>query len=308
MDYKILFEQSFENKIDQINSEVISQVVNAKKRNKNFLRLSEQIKKDLKNKAILVIKELFEKFPDLCKSFQNRHEEYESDHLNSFLTYDFPDFSKKYIEKDLKNCANQLGVYEAYSMAEYHFSNSYKFLELAYDLNKHYKSYSLKFGPNDRQNPIQSDLFFQMQRERFPANEVDPYMEEAFKEFEKMKKKVELNPEVKQASPEKALEGSNIPILGKEEKLLLTHYLIQSTKLPTIERVKILVIIGIPPIDVTIFTEKSRDNKFYNIILKGANYFGEKNGKVYLNSLLRSIEHFKLNSLNRAIRMDLNKS
>ena len=241
MDFNSIYSVAFTKTIDEIDSEIISRVETSRKRNKNYNALSNSIKKNLSKKVEFTKISLKTKYSDLLESFKRRFEEYESNHLTSFFQFDFPDYAEKYSEQELYNCAKELGILEGKTRAYYNFSNSYEYLKAMYDLNKNYEHYTLNFDPNE--NPMDSDLFHDMQKERFPGIGQEPDWEvEVLKEIEKKELKEQKSLKEKEGEEGKFLNPGST--LDKPEKLYILHLLYQlvtfGSEMTTTEFLRIL--------------------------------------------------------------------
>lgn len=237
MDYKKVYLAAFEKTFDEIDSHIISKVKTYRKRDKNFTAIVNQIEKDLKERENEIRTSLNHNFPDLYDLYKNRFNEYGSDHLTSYFKYDFQDSVEKFAESRLEECAAELGALESYSRASVNFSNSDKFLEAIYALNKNYEHYTLTFEPNE--NPVDSNLFHEMQKERFPGYGQEPNLVEAALEeinsdpAEEMVLK--FTKVLQDFSPQKPTEPEEAPkgevhlkpgdILNDDEKLFILHLL-----------------------------------------------------------------------------------
>ena len=206
-------------------------------------------------------------------------------------------------EENLQSVLNEeiLGLYKTHNKGE--FYSSYE--EFLKDLGK-YK------GLIDAKNfykiilPLVEVFYKENRLDKFKLEEVETYEDHSaynlFKDhFEKEKK------ESKKSIKIEFLNDSPLPVLDNEEKLLLIHYLLSAKSLDDIDKIKILALLDTSPIDISIFKEKSRENRQYNLINKGYNYFGKKTGLKLLFSLYDQIQSLKINNLNRVIKMDLNK-
>lgn len=224
MDYKTIYLNTFNKKIEEIDSDIISLVKTFKKRNKNFTAKANQITKDLLAKEEDMKISVHHNFPDIFQKYTNRFNEYGSDHLTSFFEYDFPDLSNTYSESSLKQCAGELGAYQGHSRAVVNFPNSRIFLEAIYVLGKNYECYTLNFDPNN--SPENSALFYEMQRERFSGYGQEPNLvDEALLEIKKEELKEQKNPEAREQLKGNYLKPGSV--FNKPEKRYILHLLYQ---------------------------------------------------------------------------------
>lgn len=306
MDYKNLFQESFEKTIGEIDSNIISQTKKSKERNRNFLTLSNELQKHLKEKEKHTHRSLVERYPDLLVVFNNRFQAYESDHLSSFFKFDFTDFSEKYSEEDLYRCAIALGAFEAYSRGENNFSNSNKFLENAYILDKNYEAYSTKFGPNHDLNPIRSDLFLKMQKERFPGYGQEPNWEEAaLNNAKKEEPEEKEKPQEKEQLEQRHLKPGGA--LEKSEKLYVLHLLYellsQGSEMTATEYMRILHL-TIDVIDTT--ANISGNPPHYRKVLEGFSKDHPKNNRIdTIKSVMAKIHEYRLPMLKQILNDQL---
>ncbi len=241
MDYKSIYLEAFKEKIKEIEAEIISKVKSSKKKNKYFTTLSNNIGKELRDQEIILRSSLTTLYPELFENFLQRFQEYESDHLTSFFTFIFPEFIESYSETALNKCATELGAYEGCKRAANNFSNSTEFLKAIYALDKNYDFYRLDFDPND--NPINSDLFHKMQKERFIGYGQEPNWEEAFLREIIKEKKVEnkREKEEEQVEPKTVKPGGAMDITEKRYILhLLYELLSQGSEMKAPEFMQIL--------------------------------------------------------------------
>ncbi len=222
MDYKTLYIEAFDKKINEIDLEIISQLKVSRKRNKNFLTLSNNISKELSEKEVDLKTSLTTHFPDLNESYLRRFQEYESDHLTSFFTFNFPEFSDIYSAAELCKYATELGAYEGCLRAVNNFSNSTDFFKAIYKLDKNYKYISLDFHPNE--SPIESDLFHDMQKEIYPSYGQEPdWQAEALNQILKENSGENVKLEETQKKENTNLKPGEI--LNEDEKLYILHLL-----------------------------------------------------------------------------------
>ncbi|SDL36762.1 hypothetical protein SAMN04488034_103332 [Salinimicrobium catena] len=240
MDYKNIYLNAFKKNIEEIDADVISEVIKVKERNKDFTAVANGIEKNLREKANHLRSSVQHSFPDLYNRFENRFKEYYSDHLTCYFNYDFPDLEEKYGDLALKECAIELGTLESYSLAANNFPNSKTYLETIYVLNKNYDQYTLNFDPND--SPEKSELFYKMQKERFPGYGEEPGWEEvAIKEIKKKDTEKEDGTEKDRLEKIKVKPGDLFEQAEKLYILHLLHELInQGSEMTTTEFLRIL--------------------------------------------------------------------
>ena len=291
MDYKTIYLNAFNKKMKEIDLDVISQVKVYKERNKKFTAVANQIEKDLREKEDKIRTSLQSNFPDLYERYSNRFKEYDSDHLTSCFKYDFTDFKEVYSDQTLKECAGDLGKLESYTIAAVNFSNSDRFLEAIYILDKNYDHYTLDFEPN--KNPVDSNLFREMQKERFQRDGQEPSWEDAaLKEMnsdsaENLVSKFtevlqDLTPQKKVSSPSETQETQDnieneIRAINPQVKLFLIrqlYYLPSPIKnyFSVPEFMKLIKILELS-YDTTIFENKPSDTSAYRPINKGLEYY-----------------------------------
>jgi ferritin-like metal-binding protein YciE len=239
MDYKSTYLEAFKRTIDELDLKIISHLKTSKERNKNFTALFNSINDDLRSKEENLKTSLLKNNPALLEAFQSRYEEYESDHLSSFFQFDFLEILEIYPQGTLINMAKKIGNYDGVSLAFNNFSNSFEFLETVYVLNKNYEYYSLGFDPDNI--PQNSELFYQMHKERFPKNNQPIWEETIIKESKRQTPIIKDDSEKLEKVENQIAPGD---ILEDNEKLYILHLLKefthQGSEIKTTEFLRIL--------------------------------------------------------------------
>lgn len=316
MDYKNIYLNTFNKKMKEIDADVISQLKNFKERNKDFTALANQIAKDLRVKENNKKTILLHHFPDLYTRYSRRFDEYDSDHLTSYFLYDYPDLYEKYSRKSLEECAIELAIFESYSKAAVNFSNSDKFLKAIYALNKNYEHYTLNFDPN--LNPVDSDLFHQMQKERFPGyGEEVSFEVEAIKEIQSDPTRElvsNLAETLKDLSPQKKPNTriekednieTQIKAIDPSVKLYLLRQLYHLPRpindyfsIP--EFMKLIKILE-SSFDTSIFQKKPANVTAYRPINKGLSYYQHSSGEKIKSDAIKYLDQYGLKSFKEYI-------
>jgi len=303
MDYKTLYLAAFKKKINDIDLEIISQLKVSRKRNKKFLILSNKISKELDEKEDILRTSLTKHFPNLIESFLQGIQEYESDNLTSFFTFDFPEFSEIYSAEGLSKCAVELGAYKGCSRAANNFSNSTAFFKAIYTLDKNYNHISLDFDPNE--NPIDSDLFHSMQKEIFPGygQELD-WQEEAFNQILKGNSGGKVKMEESKEKENTDIKPGDI--LNEDEKLYILHllkqYIKQGSEIKTTEFLRILHLTT-SVIDVAADLSEKLPN--YRKVNDGWINFPKNQRILYLGNIIAKLNSFNLPILKNTLQQKL---
>ena len=137
MDYNLIYSTSLEETIDRKQQEIISTLQESKKKNKNFVKISNYLKELIVKEKEICLQSL-NQFPDLHNAYTNRYKEYGSDHLLSFLEEYSNQLTKEFVE--------DLGRYEGLRIAEEKFRATEEYLETVYVLNESYDFYTLNFS------------------------------------------------------------------------------------------------------------------------------------------------------------------
>ncbi len=309
MNYKSIYLNSFKEKINEIETEIITEVKKSRKRNKNFTTLSNKIAKELRDQEIILRTSLINLYPEIFENFLQRYEEYESDHLSSFFTFIFPEFTERYPVTVLNKCAKELGAYEGCTHAAANFSNSTEFLKTIYVLDKNYDHYRLGFDPND--NPLNSHLFDQMRKERFPEN-----AQEAAWEGEVLKGIVVKDSEQKIIPNEKDKKENNIltpgDLLNEDEKLFILHILKQYTELGSdIKTTEFLRILHLTSSIIDGAADLSKKLPNYRKVNDGWINFPKNQRITNLENIIAKLNRFQLptikSTLNQKLKTELKK-
>lgn len=211
MDYKSVYSASLEETIKDKEQEIISTLQESKKKNKNFRKISNGLRHQIVKEKELCWHCLSD-YPDLQKAFKNRFDEYEKDHLKSFIEENSSLLTKKFIE--------DLGRYEGLCIAEEKYGATEELLELIYVLNEGFDQYILNFSPGN--NPVQSDLFYKLQTKRYAGKNQEANWEKAILEGSENNSEEEKKIETKESSEVKLEPGSS---LSRIEKLYILHLL-----------------------------------------------------------------------------------
>jgi hypothetical protein len=93
----------------------------------------------------------------------------------------------------------------------------------------------------------------------------------------------------------------NISKFSDDEKIFLLH-VYKSTKLniPWTEYAKLMIITGGLK-DLSIFDEGSVNNRFYDKLNKGIDYYGKSTQRDFINQIIEKMEPFGLSNINKAI-------
>ncbi len=309
MGYKTLYIEAFKKKINEIDLEIISQLKVSRKRNKNFLTLSNNISKELREKEVDLKTSLITHFPDLNESYLQRFQEYESDHLTSFFTFNFPEFSDIYSAEALSKYATELGAYEGCSRAVNNFSNSTEFFKAIYTLDKNYNHISLDFHPNE--SPIDSDLFHDMQKEIFPGYGQDlDWQEEVIRQLLKENSGEKVKIEETHKNENTDLKPGDI--LNEDEKLYILHllkqYIKQGSEIKTTEFLRILHLTTSVIDDAADLTKKLPN---YRKVNDGWMNFRKDQRILYLQDIIAKLNGFELptlkNTLNQKLKFEIKK-
>jgi hypothetical protein len=303
MDYKRLYLEAFKKKINEIDLEIISQLKASRTRNKNFISLSNNIENELREKEVELRTSLTTYFPDLIKSFLQRFQEYESDHLTSFFTFDFPEFSEIYSEAALSKCASELGAYNGCSRAANNFSNSTEFFKAIYTLDKNYNHISLDFDPNE--SPNDSVLFHDMQKEIFPRYEQElDWQEEALNQILKGNSGGKVKMEESKEKENTDIKPGDI--LNEDEKLYILHllkqYIKQGSEIKTTEFLRILHLTT-SVIDVAADLSEKLPN--YRKVNDGWINFPKNQRILKLENIIANLNRFKLPTLKNTLQQKL---
>lgn len=99
-----------------------------------------------------------------------------------------------------------------------------------------------------------------------------------------------------------------LPNLNEDERILLNHYFTMDNLFNKIDKAKITALMNKHILSSTsIFNEETRKNEYYNKLRRGYDYYGAGKGEDLLKSLLIQVKPYKIEKLNSAIKMDLNK-
>ena len=95
----------------------------------------------------------------------------------------------------------------------------------------------------------------------------------------------------------------NISKLTEDEKVFLLHVYYNSTiKIPLTEYAKLMIIINNLD-DFSIFTLGSTNNRFYDKLNKGINYYSTIPQRNFINSVMQKLEPFGLTNVNKALNL-----
>ena len=234
MDYKSIYSASLEETMNHKEQEIISTLQESKKKNKNFRNISNGLRDQIVKEKELCW-HCVSDYPDLQKAYKNRYNEYENDHLESFI--------KEYSSLLTKEVIEDLGRYEALCIAEEKYGATEELLELIYVLNEGFDQYILNFSPDN--NPLQSDLFYKLQTKRYAGKSQEANWEKEvlagstnnFEEEEEEAKKIEN----KESLEIKFEPGSSLSRIEKLYILHLLHDLINiGSEMTTTEFLRIL--------------------------------------------------------------------
>lgn len=307
MDYKKVYLEHYTPTFQQHEKWIKEKLIEYKKEDRTYFSAENKIRQSLqKDYSAIPPKNQQHFYQEIVRTLEARNTFYSNNRLSKILSIEIKDFyeDNEGLGLDSYDCfiqsfANFQGIYDAHNF----YGRITNIVKIYYDLDeldkfkleavKQYKEHSQYIGLAKSK----FSNYDQLDQDRI---ELDREGKFTYKE--------------KNADSEKdkvldliGKEDSALPLLDNEEKLLLIHYLISAKSLDDIDKIKILALLDTPPIDISIFKEKSRENRQYNIINKGYNYFGKKTGLKLLYSLYDQIQYLKINNLNRAIKMDLNK-
>lgn len=286
MDYKSIYLQHYNKALKDQEKSVIKIFAELKAKKRTYFYSRDKI-----SRMLFMEKEEFEsmyrldilsKYVDLIKQPEDFYSE---DNFNLILENEIKEifqeekpFGMLEYHQFLKKIAHWHGLKDAY----FNFGAHNWLMELYYEYGEIEK---ISLDPLVKDIKVHED-FIRLSSKKFP-------------DYEKI-----VKPEPIKFKTEAKLE---LPILDYDEKLLLIHYLLHSSSIEKIEKVKILALLGTTPISVDIFKQESRNNNQYNQIRRGYQYTGIKKARENLKSLFEHVEIFKIDNLNRAIKIDLNK-
>jgi len=311
MDYNETYTRFFNNTINRTEKKILVFVKGSKKKNKNFLSISDDIKNQLGKKEKQFQDSLLKDYPKLYKSFKNRFRDYDSDFRASFFEHELVNKSEL-PASILRRFVAVSAIYEGLSLAVENFSMSDEFLKIAYSLDKNYEYYTLNFSQNE--NPIYSKLFNEMKKERYPGFGDETNWESmASPEILKGVDEPNLAENGKEAITNKQTGNQEkikdrkqqitLPDFEKDEKILLIHYLFSISDISNVEKAKIIYLIGEVVDGKSLFQEVARKNIYYNKIRQGAEYYGKIRSKALLESVLKKIKHLGLSNLTIALKL-----
>lgn len=308
MDYKKIFESTFSKVINQ--KKILAKEIMVKSKQEG--RAFDFVYSAIREAFYKEIKELDIKAPYDLKKFHDLlskgNDFYSTDVVKNMLEYELQNlFTESYKGKSYASLVDQLATRFALRRSLLANQWNYEYSEYLFHYG-HYEKYTLqvyKRGISSIQDFIKYE-----KRNEYQLRSPYGYIPN-IKDVEDLEK--QLNSEINGSQKVEKIKKNHsnnaespIPDLNEDEKLLLIHYLIRSTSLDKIEKVKILALLGNSPINLDIFKQESRDNIQYQQVLKGYQYRGIKKAKEILSSLYDQVEVFKIENLNKSIKMDLN--
>jgi len=303
MDYNDTYRTFFNNTINRTEKKILVFIKDSKKKKKNFLSISNQIKNQLGKKEKEFQDSLIKVDPELYKSFKNRFQEYDSEHLANFFKYELEE-NCELPTSILRRFVAVSAIYEGLSLAIENFSKSDEFLKIAYSLDKNYEDYTLNFSQNE--NPINSELFTEMKKERYPGfgeetnweAMASPGILKGEEKKEKPTKQFQKNKESDKFSDDDTFD-TNLKAINSEVKLFIIRqiYLLNSPidkylSLP--ELMKLLRILD-GALDSSIFHKKTSNITAYRKLNKGLEFYGNRNKENKIKSdTIKTLEKYEL--------------
>lgn len=308
MDYKELHAHYYDPSFQYYENWIKEKLIEFKREGRTYFSAEDKIRPILLNKYSSIPPGHQKPFYfEISRIFEDRDDYYSNNSIRKILSNEIKDLydkneglNNKSYELFLPSFAKFQGIYDAYNFYK-RITNIVKYYYDRDELHKfklepvkHYKEHSQYF------DLLQSNIsnYDQLDKDQIELNHDGKF---CYNGEEKTQEMVDKEFKVN------SIIDSPLPILDNDEKLLLIHYLIRAKLLEDIDKMKILALLDTPPIDISIFKEKSRENRQYNIINKGYDYFGKKTGLKLLVSLYDQVEYLKIINLNRALKIDLNK-
>lgn len=303
MDYNDNYTTFYNNTIKRTEKRILVFVQDSKKKNKNFLSISNQIKNQLGKKEKQYQDTLIKDFPKLYNSFKNRFQEYDSEHLASFIKFELVENSEL-PTSILRRFIIVSGIHDGLLNAIANFSDSDEFLKIAYCLDKNYEYYTLNFSQNE--NPIYSKLFNEMKKERYPGFGEETNWEamtstgilKGEEKKEKSTKQFQKNKELEKFSDDETFD-TNLKAINSDVKLFIIRQICLlnapiNNYLTLPELMKLLRILD-GALDSSIFHKKTSNITAYRKLNKGLDFYGNRNKENKIKSdTIKTLEKYEL--------------